>query len=75
MIQDKAQSEENGESFSRAATLEWIIWVAPFGRIVKQSSAVLRLLARGLPFPARHALRSTASRFAEPTNITMKEYA
>ncbi len=47
MIQVKAQSEENGESFSRTATLEWIIWVAPFGRVVKQSSAVLCLLARG----------------------------
>jgi len=47
MIQDKAQSEENGESLSRAATSCWIIWLAPIGRVVKQSSAVLRLLARG----------------------------
>jgi dCTP deaminase len=33
MIQDKAQSEENGKSFSRTATPYWIIWVAPFGRV------------------------------------------
>ena len=52
MIQDKAQTEGNGMSFSRAATRHWIIWVAPFGRAVKRSSAVLRLLAR-----ARHYRR------------------
>ena len=46
MIQDKAQSEENGVSFSRAATPYWSIRVTPFGRVVKRSSAVLRLLAR-----------------------------
>ncbi len=27
MIQDKAQPDENGASFSRAATPFWIIWV------------------------------------------------
>jgi len=62
MIQDKAQSEEVlfsclpvgiaqnttwlGMSFTRAATPYWIIRVTPFGRVVKRSSAVLRLLAR-----------------------------
>jgi len=62
MIQDKAQSAvalfsclpvsmaQNttwlGMSFTRAATPYWIIRVAPFGRVVKRSSAVLRLLAR-----------------------------
>ena len=46
MIQDKAQSAENGMSFSRAATPDWIILLAPFGRAVKHSPAVLRLLAR-----------------------------
>jgi len=34
MIQDKAQSAGNGESFSRTATQYWIIRVAPFGRAV-----------------------------------------
>ena len=46
MIQDKAQCAGNGEPFSSAATPYWIIRVAPFGRVVKRSSAVLRLLAR-----------------------------
>ncbi len=46
MIQDKAQSVGNGMSFARTATPCWIIWVAPFGRAVKRSSAALRLLAR-----------------------------
>jgi len=46
MIQDKAQSAVNDVSITRAATPDWIIWVAPFGRVVKRSSAVLRLLAR-----------------------------
>jgi hypothetical protein len=62
MIQDKAQSvvalfsclpvsmAQNttwlGMSFTRAATPYWIIRVAPFGRVVQQSSAVLRLLTR-----------------------------
>ena len=46
MIQDKAQSAGNGRPFSRTATPYWIIWVAPFGRAGKRSSAVLRLLAR-----------------------------
>ena len=62
MIQDKAQSAvarfsclpvgiaQNmnwlGMSFTRAATPYWIIRVAPFGRVVKRSSAVLRPLAR-----------------------------
>jgi len=46
MMQDKAQSAGNGESFSRAATPYWIIRVAPFGRALKRSSALLRLLAR-----------------------------
>jgi hypothetical protein len=46
MIQDKAQAAVNGLSFTRTATPYWIIWVAPFGRVVKRSSAVLRLLVR-----------------------------
>ncbi len=56
MIQDKAQSADNGASFSRAVTPYWIIWVAPFGRVVKRSSTVLRLLAR-----TRHYRRDAPS--------------
>ena len=46
MIQDKAQSAVNGQFFARAATPYWCFRVAPFGRVVKRLSAVLRLLAR-----------------------------
>jgi len=56
MIQAKAQSAGNGMSFPRTATPYWIIWVAPFGRALKRSSAVLRLLAR-----TRHYLRGAPS--------------
>jgi hypothetical protein len=52
MVQDKAQSEENGESFSRTTTPDWIIWFTPFGRSAKHSSALLSLLAM-----ASHCLR------------------
>jgi hypothetical protein len=46
MIQDKTQSAVNGMSFTMTATPYWSIRVAPYGRVVKQSSAVLRPLAR-----------------------------
>ena len=42
--------------FTRAATPYWIIRVAPSGRVVKRSSAVLRLLAR-----TRHYRRDAPS--------------
>jgi len=81
MIQNKAQSAGNGRPFPRTATPHWIIRVAPFGRAGKRSSAVLRLLARaghsrrGTPRLKRLLLvRPTASRLAEPVNITLKEY-
>ena len=61
MIQDKAQSARNGMSFSRTATPYWIIWVAPFGRAVKPSFAVFRLLAR-----TRHYRRGAPSGFLCP---------
>ncbi len=56
MIQKKAQSGVNGMYFTRAATPYWIIRVAPFARVVKRSSAVLRLLAR-----TRHYRRDAPS--------------
>jgi hypothetical protein len=56
MIQDNAQSAVNGVSFIRAATPDWIIRVAPFGRVVKRPSALLRLLAR-----TRHCRRDAPS--------------
>ena len=74
MIQDKAQSAGNDKSFPRAVTQYWLIGLAPCGRAGKRSSAVLRLLERTGPFPARRALRPTASRLAECGNISWKEF-
>ncbi len=80
MIQDKAQSAGIGMSFPRTATQYGIIWVAPFGRAVKRSSAVLRLLARtrhyrrGAPGSFLCPLGATASRLAERINITSLDH-
>jgi len=74
MFQDKAQTAENGMSFSRVATQYWGIWEPPFGRLGKWSSVALRLLARTRPLPARCALRSTTSQLAELEVITLKEH-
>jgi hypothetical protein len=74
MIQDKAQSEVNGMSFTRTATPNWVIWVAPCGRDVKQSLAALYLLTRTGPLPAMYVLRSTASRLAELVIVTLEEH-
>ena len=46
MIQDKAQTADNGWSLLRAVTPYWVISNAPFGRAGKRSFAVLRLWAR-----------------------------
>ena len=64
VIWNKAQPAGNGMSFSRAATLCQVTWDAPFGRGVKRSFALLRLLARTGPLPARRVARLTASRLA-----------
>ena len=80
MILGKAQSAGNGMSFPKTATQYWIIWVAPFGRVVKRSSAVLRLLARtrhyrrGAPGGFLCPLGATASRLAEPINIALLDH-
>ena len=74
MLQHKAQTAENGASFSRTATQYWSTWVPPFGQAGKWPSVVLRLLARTRPLPARRALRSTTSQLAEPAVITLKEH-
>jgi hypothetical protein len=75
MFRDKAQTAENGESFSRAATLYWGIWEPPFGRVGKRSSVALHLLARTRPLPASRALRSTTSQLAELAVIVLKEHS
>ncbi len=50
--------------FARAATPDWILWVAPFGRDGKRSFAALRLLARAMAIPgeARLALNRFPTR-------------
>ncbi len=44
MRQCKAQSAGNGKPFSRTATPQWRIWVAPFGQGDKRSAALLHSL-------------------------------
>ncbi len=50
--------------FSRTATQDWILWVAPCGRAGKRPPAVLRLLARAkaIPSEARLALNRFPTR-------------
>ena len=74
IIQDKAQVENNGSVLvetcnavlddlvcSPRANREAVVCgVAPFGK--------------DQPFPARRALHSTASRFAEPANSALREH-
>jgi len=47
--------------FPADCALSWIIWMAPFGRAVKRSSTVLRLLAR-----TRHYRRGAPGGFLCP---------
>ena len=74
MFQDKAQTAENGMSFSRAATQYWDICEPPFGRAEKRSAVALHPLARTGPLPAGRALRSTTSQLAEPVVNTLEEH-
>ncbi len=71
MIQDKMQSAGNGMSFLRAATPYWIIWAAPFGRAVKRSSAVLRLLARTRHYPAEARLAVFYALWVQPLHDSL----
>ena len=74
MVQDKAQYAENGRVLFKGcnAVLDYL-----GGSLRASREAAVRGVAplgKGLPFPARRALRPTASRFADPVNITLKEY-
>ena len=74
IIQDKAQSAENGQVLFKGcnAVLDYL------GSSLRASREALARgvapLGKGGPFPARCALRSNASRLAEQGNITLKEY-
>jgi hypothetical protein len=67
--QCKARCAVNGPPFTSSATPQWRHRRAPFGRARKRPSAALCLLERTGPFPARHALRLTASWLAERYRI------
>jgi hypothetical protein len=74
MIQDKAPSAGNGRVLFKDgnAGLNHLA-----GSLRASREAVVRGVAplgKGAPLPARRALRSTASRLAEPINITLVEY-
>ncbi len=74
MIQDKAQSAENGRVLFKGCNA---VLDHPGGSLRASREAVVRCVApfgKGIPFPARRVLRSTASRLAEHINITLPEY-
>ncbi len=74
MKQDKAQPAENGQVLFKGCNA---VLVHLGGSLRASREAVVRGVApvgKGMPFPASHALRSTAARLAEPTNITLQEY-
>ena len=82
MFLNKAQTAENGASFSRDAPKVgalgdacWSIWEPPFGQAGKRLSVTLHPLARTRPLPARRALRSTTSHLAEFAVVMLKEHS
>jgi hypothetical protein len=74
MIQDKAQSAETGRVLFKDCNAE----LDHLGGSLRASREAVVCgvapLGKGMPFPARRALRPTASRLAEPVNITLSEY-
>ena len=74
MNHDKTPPAENGQALFKGCNAV-LVHLGDFLRASRE--AVVRgfaPLGKGMPFPARRALRSTASRLAEPTNIILKEY-
>ena len=74
MRQDKAQPAENGQVLFKGCNA---VLVHLLGSLRASREAAVRCFAplgKGMPLPARRALRSTASRLAETTNIVLKEY-
>ncbi len=74
MIQDKARSAGNGRVLFKGckAVLDLLACSLRASR-----EAVVRGVAplgKGAPLPARRALRPTASRLAEPNNITVLDH-
>ncbi len=74
MIQDKAQSAENGKVLFKGCNA---VLDHPGVSLRASREAVVRCVAplgKGMPFPARRALRPTASRLAEAINRVFQEY-
>ncbi len=74
MIQDKAQSAGNGRVLFKGCNA---VLDHPGGSLRASREGVVRCVAplgKGMPFPARRASRSTASRLADPITITLQEY-
>ncbi len=74
MIQDQAQSAENGTVLFKGCNA---VLDHPGGSLRASREAVVlyvALLGKDSPLPARRALRSTTLRLAEPINITLTEY-
>jgi len=74
MIQDKAQSAENGSVLFKGCNA---VLDHPGVSLRASREAVVRGVAplgKDMPFPARRALRPTASRLAELINIALPGY-
>ena len=74
MIQDKAQSEENGRVLFKDCNA---VLGHLGGSLRANREAVVRCVAplgKGAPFPSRRASRSTASRLAEFIDIALQEH-
>jgi hypothetical protein len=74
MIQDKAQSEENGLVLFEACNVELNHLGVSLRASREAAARCVMPLGKGMPFPARRALRPTASRLVEPINITLQGY-
>ncbi len=74
MIQDKTLSAENGCSLVKDGynLLNHLACSLRANR--KAAVRCVAPLGKDAPLPARRALRPTTFRFAEPVNVTLKEY-
>jgi hypothetical protein len=74
MNYDKAQPAGNGKVLCKGCNA---VVIHP-GRSLRASREAVVLcvapLGKGMPFPARCALRSTASRLAEPINMALSDH-
>ena len=74
MIQDKAQSAENGLVLFKGCNAVLNHLGASLRASREAAVRCVPPLGKDLPLPARRALRPTASRLAELINITLQGY-